>query len=88
MAKYRNYNEGETNWDDEIQKDVSRQVFLLVPPFFRFRTFLLLLDVFIKNNHYEGCLVQMVSNQMSVQSNYNPDDRVSLVAVSYNDTVT
>ena len=86
MAKYRNYNEGETNWDDDIQRDVAREVFLLVPPNFRFRTFLLLLDVFIKNNHYEGSLVQMVSNPMSIQSNYNPN--VSLVVVSYNDTVT
>ena len=85
-SQYREYNEGVTNWADDIQKDVTREVWMIVPPFFQFQTFMIIMEVYLKRDLYEESLIYMVSNPMTVSTDYDLD--ISTVNVSYNDTVT
>ena len=86
MSQYRTYDEGVTNWADDIQKDVTREVWMIVPPYFQFQKFMIIMEIYLKRDHYEESLIYMVSNPMSVSTDYDLD--ISTVNVSYNDTVT
>ena len=82
--QFRFFEEEEINWGEEFQNE--REVHLLVPPYYKFRSFMLLVDVFGRSSSDEGSLFFLVSNPLIVQHGY--DANVSAIAVSYNDTVT